>query len=399
MLIAPSTLGKTVKTTLTCVTLALAATVACPTFAANQPLTTARNHAEAVVKNQARLVQIRAAHAASVNAVESTTMAPRVANSYRAYPPSCATDPLPDTPTGDTYSTTMPLYTRDDSGNPGPPENVTITLWRLPCSSSGQLQPYNVDGGANGVLLMRIDRSSDATDFLPTMPLISSAQQSPDGSATANVRAAAEPNTVISEVPFDTQIPVSATYVLENYPDPMQGYTYFNYDFDLLLDPYFDGNCTGCADIGVTGYVPASTPPLTIDGFESTAWYDPAHSGEGLMIQVFDNADNATRTLFAAWYTYDQNGLPFWIVAQGVASYGATTFANVPVYYYTGGGFAGDFSSVTSNDWGTMSFTFPSCGTVNIAYSGQTDPAIAGPTGSGSRTFTRLADINALNCE
>ena len=118
MLIAPSTLGKTVKTTLTCVTLALAATVACPTFAANQPLTTARNHAEAVVKNQARLVQIRAAHAASVNAVESTTMAPRVANSYRAYPPSCATDPLPDTPTGDTYSTTMPLYTRDDSGNP-----------------------------------------------------------------------------------------------------------------------------------------------------------------------------------------------------------------------------------------------------------------------------------------
>ena len=66
---------------------------------------------------------------------------------------------------------------------------------------------------------------------------------------------------------------------------------------------------------------------------------------------------------------------------------------------YTGGGFAGDFSSVTSNDWGTMSFTFPSCGTVNIAYSGQTDPAIAGPTGSGSRTFTRLADINALNCE
>jgi hypothetical protein len=117
------------------------------------------------------------------------------------------------------------------------------------------------------------------------------------------------------------------------------------------------------------------------------------------MIQVFDNSDNATRTLFAAWYTYDQNGLPFWIAAQGVAAYGSTTFANVPVYYYTGGGFAGNFTSVTSNNWGTMSFTFPSCGTVNITYSGQTDPSIGGPTGSGSRTFTRLADVNALNCE
>jgi hypothetical protein len=382
--------------TLTCVTFALAAAVACPTFAANQPLTSARNHAEAVAKNQARLAQVRTAHATSVNAVESTGFAPRVANSYRAYPPSCATDPLPDTPSGNTFSTSMSLYTRDDSGNPGPPETVTITLWRLPCSSSGQLQPYNVDGGANGVLLMRIDRAANAPDdFLPTMPLLASSQQS----ATANVRAAAEPNTVISEVPFDTQIPVSATYVLENYPDTMQGYTYFNYDFDLLLDPVFDDNCTGCADIGVQGYVPATLPPQTIDGYESSAWYDTAHGGEGLLLQVFDNPDNATRTLFAAWYTYDQNGIPFWMTAQGVAAYGSTTFANVPVYYFTGGGFAGDFSGVTQNNWGTMSFTFPSCGELDLTYNGQTDPALAGPTGSGSLTYTRLADINGLNCE
>jgi hypothetical protein len=388
--------------TLTCVTLTLAAAFACPTFAADQPLTTKKIHDAAVVKNQARLAQIRATHAASITAVDggTTQSGPRVANSFRAYPPSCSADPLPTTPTGSTYTTTMPLYTRDASGNPGVPENVTVTLWRLPCSSSGQLQPYNVDGGANGILMMRIDRSSDATDFLPTFPLVSSSQATSNGTSTANVRSAAEPNTVISEVPFDTVIaPQTTIYVLENYPDAMEGYTYFNYDFDLLLDPVIDDQCTGCADIGVPGYQPASTGPLPIDGFESSAWYDAAHSGEGLMVQIYDNADGLTRTLFAAWYTYDDAGVPFWLSIQGVASYGSTSFSGTPVYYYTGGGFAGDFSGVTQHDWGTMDISFPDCRTMDFDFSGAASDVAGGPAGSGTREFQRLADINGLNCE
>jgi hypothetical protein len=131
----------------------------------------------------------------------------------------------------------------------------------------------------------------------------------------------------------------------------------------------------------------------------SSAWYDPDHGGEGLVVEIYDNADGTTRTLFASWYTYDANGIPFWLVAQGVASMGSNVFANVPVYYYSGGGFAGDFSSVTQYDWGTMNIRFPSCAEMTFDYSGSADAIDGGPAGNGTRTWQRLADINGLNCE
>ena len=57
---------------------------------------------------------------AGVNAVATTTLSgPRIANPYRAYPPSCLADPLPDTPSGPFTSFQMPLYTRDCGGNRG----------------------------------------------------------------------------------------------------------------------------------------------------------------------------------------------------------------------------------------------------------------------------------------
>ena len=131
----------------------------------------------------------------------------------------------------------------------------------------------------------------------------------------------------------------------------------------------------------------------------SSAYYDPAHGGEGLVVEIYDNGDNATRTIFASWYTYDTVGLPFWLVAQGSMPLSTNNLANVPVYYYTGGGFAGDFSSVNSNNWGTMSFSWPDCNTLNFTFSGATDASIGGPSGSGSRTWKRLSEINGLNCE
>jgi hypothetical protein len=265
--------------------------------------------------------------------------------------------------------------------------------------------PYNVDGGANSALLMRIDRSGSNngnTDHFPTFPSLSSDQ----GSSTSNfVRAAMEPNTVVSDGPYDAPVYVSTTYVLENYPDDGVGYTYFNYDFTLVIDPVFDFNCTGCQSIDINGYVPtqqeypAAFQNLPIDGYMSSAWYDPDHAGEGLVVEIYDNADGTTRTLFASWYTYDANGIPFWLVAQGVASMGSNVFANVPVYYYSGGGFAGDFTGVTQYDWGTMNIRFPSCAKMTFDYSGSADAIDGGPSGSGTRTWQRLADINGLNCE
>jgi len=399
-------------------TLALAAVaLACPVFAADAPVKlpaeASAAHASAGAAVRAKIVEKTARTAAAAEssgngtqAVNTTVSGPRLANPYRAYPPSCSADPLPTQPTGPYYSTDMPLYTRDASGNSYTPEVVTVYIWRMACSSTGNLAPYNTDNGANSITLMRIDRASanPSTAIFPTVPYITSNQ----GSTTGNlVRIAAEPNTVISEAPYDSAILYGTNiYVLENYPTTTAGYTYFNYDFDLLIDPVLDNNCTGCTLFNVAGYqptqgdYPAAFQNLPIDGYMSSAWFDPAHAGEGVLTEIYDNAGGTSRTIFAAWYTYDPNGIPFWLVAQGTFPIGANSVVNVPVYYYTGGGFAGNFGASTdSHVWGTMSFSFSDCGHMTFTFNGATDATTNGPSGSGTRTWVRLADINGLWCE
>jgi hypothetical protein len=397
------------------VTLALATAVACPLLAAapaKDPAAAASAHAVASAVVRERLAKMMAAPrpqstqaGAGVAAVTSTSSGPRVANAFRSYPPSCLADPLPDTASGGLQdSFQMELYTRDSAGNPQTNETVNVIIWRVACSSSGNLTPYNVDGLANAAVLMRIERSDATnghTDVFPTFPSLTATQ----ASQTNLVRGATEPNTVIDDGPFDSPIYVSTTYVLENYPYQNSGYTYFNNNFTFIIDPVFDNQGSGAVSDDIAGYqptqgtYPAAFQNLPIDGYMSSAWYDTAHSGEGLMVQIYDNADNLTRTLFAAWYTYDDNGIPFWLSIQGVAAYGSNTFSNVPVYYYTNGGFAGNFTSVTQNNWGTMNFSFPDCTTMNFDFTGAASDVAGGPAGTGSRQFHRLADINALYCE
>jgi hypothetical protein len=394
------------------VTLALAAVVVCPSIQAEPaklPPEAAAAHATAGLAHRQKLADLmkQSRAGAGVDAVTARTLSgPRIANPYRAYPPSCLADPLPDTASGPATTFTMPLYTRDSGGNPMTPETVTVTLWRMACSSSGNTTPYNTDRGANAALLMRIQRDSTVdghTDVFPTFPFLTSNQASTTGNL---VRAAMEPNTVVSDGPFDAPVYVSTTYVLENYPYSGSGLTLFNYDFTLLIDPVIDANCTGCQSLNINGYnpdqqhYPAAFQNLPIDGYMSSSYFDPAHSGEGFLLEVFDNPGGTTRTVFVAWYTYDPNGIPFWLVAQGTFPIGANSVVNVPVYYYTGGGFAGDFGANTdSHVWGTMSFGFPDCGHMTFTFNGQTDATTNGPSGSGTRTWVRLADINGLWCE
>jgi hypothetical protein len=396
------------------VTLALvAAAVVSPSYAAPAKLppeaAAAHNAAASVIRARlatASLHRLGTADAgAGVDAIQTTVSGPRQANAVRAYPPSCLADPLPTAPSGPTDTFQMSLYTRSENGDPLEPETVTVQIWRVACSSSGTLTPYNTDGLQNAALLMRITRdqvNDGHTDYFPTFPYLTAIQTN---TTPKLVRAAMEPNTVVSDGPFDAPVYVSTTYVIENYPYVGSGVTLFNYRHDLTIDPVIGGFGTSAVTRPIQDYAPNQTSypaafqNLTIDGYLSSAWYSPGHGGEGLVVEIYDNADGTTRTIFAAWYTYDVNGLPFWLVAQGVMNLTANSVANVPVYYYTGGGFAGDFTGVDTNNWGTMSISFPDCQTMNFTYNGATDASIGGPSGTGSRTWKRLADINGLNCE
>jgi len=395
------------------VTLALAAgALAFPVFAADSPTRlspeAAARHASGAVTARARIAKVMAERksaaggskdAAAVDTVNPTPVpGPRLVNAYRAYPPSCGADPLPDVITQPSSSARVNLYATDGSGLPenGGVEAVTVTVWRIPCSSSGNTTPYNTDGGSNALTLMRIDRDAaneGQTDFYPTFPLLSSDQ----GTTVDNfVRAAVEPNTVISEAVFDTPIFNSTTYTLENYPATSVGETLYNYAFNLIIDPFTTTD--QIVTLSVAGYPNQPDRLLPIDGYMSTTWYDTTHSGEGMEVQVIDN-NSTTRTLFAAWYTYDDNGIPFWITAQGVFTIGANT-VNATGYYQTGGGFAGDFGSgTTQHIWGTVNFSFPSCSEMVFTFNGAASDVTGGPAGSGSRTWTRLADTNGLWCE
>ncbi len=144
---------------------------------------------------------------------------------------------------------------------------------------------------------------------------------------------------------------------------------------------------------------PAASQPLPINGYLSGSWYDPTHSGEGILTQVYD-VDGKTRIFAATWYTFDSAGIPFWLVAQGTFNVGATSIPNMAVTYRTGGGFAGNFTPPAPlQTWGTMSVSFPSCQKMTFTYSGSAGAVNGGPAGTGSKTFSRIGSINSLGCQ
>jgi hypothetical protein len=116
-----------------------------------------------------------------------------------------------------------------------------------------------------------------------------------------------------------------------------------------------------------------------------------------MLTQIYDgDASKSERFFTAAWYTFDSLGVPFWLYAQGTIHIGDRTANNVQVVYPTNGKFAGS-GTTTNTNWGTANFSFPDCNTMVFSYVGPTGPSDF-PSGSGTRTWSRLANINSLVC-
>ncbi len=334
-----------------------------------------------------------------------------VANSYRAYPASCLSYPLPTTPAGLLATKTVTLFATN-ANKTASSEDVTITIWRQPCSSSGTKLSYDPDGGPVAATLMRIQRQSqyegDATLY-PVLPDIRIAQRTiafDDPNGLDRVRIAQEPNAILSDTPIDTPIIYSSTYVLENYPSSSAGFFLFNTSFNVRFDNGYTGANnipTGQTTLGVLDYYPdqntypSAFQPLPINGYMSGSWYDPAHGGEGILSEVLEIPP--LRLMTIAWYTYDQAGLPFWFTASGTFNIGDTQVLNMPASYQTGGGFAGNFTPpLAKSSWGTVSVQFSDCNTMKFSYSGSAAP-VQGPVGADTRTWSRIGNINSLTCE
>jgi hypothetical protein len=316
------------------------------------------------------------------------------ANPFRAYPPSCLGDGLPfqsfPQSQGDPAPQQQQMTLIGDltqclgGGNANEcnyTEPVTVTVWRVACSNN------------QTAVLMEIDRTGTDPNRYPTFPLLAITQ---NNLTLYPVRAVDDPNTIYANTFANSPLYFSDIFVLENYASTSTQQIDYAKAFTLSLD---NNTITfNFPDYDRTKYG-AGNGPLPISGYLSTNWYNPLESGEGMLTQIYDDYNDTTgtkRTFTAAWYTFDPLGLPFWLYAQGSITIGDRAANNIQVFYASNGKFAGS-GNATFTQWGTANFSFPDCDHMVFTYTGNAD-AVNGPTGSGTRTWSRLTNINSLVC-
>lgn len=324
------------------------------------------------------------------------------ANPYRTYPPSCMADPLPITPTGPIWSRTMDMASYAYNLGGWVREPVTITVWRMPCSSST---------GLHAITLLRVQRQAshegDTTQYVgfPGVRVAQGDIRFDDINGFDLPRIASEPNTIVSMTPVDSAMFDSTTFVLEDYP--LSDRPAFDYTkaFSLRFDNFIDDGRPRQYVIDVPAYAPTAATypdagePLPITGYMTTNWYDPTHSGEGMMVQVFEVQSTGKLALQFNWFTYGPDGRPFWVSGDAHFDPGSRQ-VTVPAGYRDGGGFAGDFGAGTmAHVWGTVNFQFNDCNHMQFSYQSNTGLPGFVPQGSGTRVWSRLANGNGITCE
>ncbi|WP_133819970.1 hypothetical protein [Tahibacter aquaticus] len=324
------------------------------------------------------------------------------ANNYRVYAPSCLHYPMPGLPAANdptpVYSSRVLLaqYPPNSLGQYGT-EYVTLRVWRIPCSSSGQFY--------DSATVIALDRDANMEGNTARYPLFPGARITQGNSAPRLlVRVTDEPNTFVSTIFADEPLYYSGTFVLENFPTTSSDTARwdFNNQFTLTLLNFFAG------DNGLSLTIPAYNPTeatfpdafrgLPISGYLTGNWFDEAHSGEGMLVQTFEIPDNKLLFTFA-WFTYDSNGVPFWLFGSTAVDRGTRGRISVPTIFNSGGGFAGNFgASAQTNTWGTVEFTFNNCYEMKFRYN-STHNTNGVPRGTGEKVWTRTVDTNGLTCE
>jgi hypothetical protein len=308
------------------------------------------------------------------------------ANPYRAYPPSCLNAPLPfglylNDPNAVSKTITLtgdPLS--NDATERNYTENDVVTVFRVPC------------GGTESALLLEIDRPSNASSQpYPVFP----------GVSVGNgfvPRVASDPNTFYSTVYAYDPLFDSTVVVFEN----IVGDQLLNYQQALTVSV---DNLSGSAAVqfpivayNASAYT-ANFQPLPLSGYQSGNFYDNTHGGEGIQVEVGETQTAGQYYITVAWYTFDDSGVPYWLFGQGAFTAGATS-ANLQMIYETNGGFAGNFTKATAVNWGTLTnVNFPDCNTMRFTYTANPGLPAGVPSGSGTKQWTRLTQINGLTCQ
>ena len=128
--------------------------------------------------------------------------------------------------------------------------------------------------------------------------------------------------------------------------------------------------------------------PVSAGAGMTGAWYDPAQSGHGLVVEAL-----AGNRMLATWFAFNPAGTQqSWFL--GVGSVSGNTATVTPVVQPTGGRFIPNFdpSGLVNNAWGTLTFTFIDCDHGNV------DFASTAGYGTGSMNLTRLTRPAGVTC-
>jgi hypothetical protein len=142
------------------------------------------------------------------------------------------------------------------------------------------------------------------------------------------------------------------------------------------------------ADIGAFELQPAASTSGSIGPGFTGSWFDPAQSGQGLMLEVL--SDNR---LLALWFSFNPQGnQQAWF--GGVGTYSGNTATITDVALPTGGRWIPNFdqNAILLNPWGTLTVTFTDCN------HGRVDFSSTRGYGSGGMNLTRLTQPAGLTC-
>jgi len=122
-----------------------------------------------------------------------------------------------------------------------------------------------------------------------------------------------------------------------------------------------------------------------VDHRYSGAWFDPAHEGEGFIVEVLEN-DRA----LVYWFTYHADGRQRWMLGVGAVSGNRIEVGEV--MDSSGGRFGSDFdpADVSLQTAGSLSISFQGCAEALVNYS-------IDNTG-GSQMLTRLTHVYGHRC-
>lgn len=123
------------------------------------------------------------------------------------------------------------------------------------------------------------------------------------------------------------------------------------------------------------------------------AWFDPAASGRGVLVDYLPNATRTGGTFFAADFVYDAEGNPFWISLQENWSELQYTSSTVPVFRNAAGTWAAA-GAQTLTQIGTATVTVNSCNAITIAYTMTPGSGLPNRT----QTLQRLGAADGAAC-